>query len=103
MRPDLERPATVNRPLVGNIEAVDRQRSGLASDDDRDEAILRVLREKLKERNPVNTPVTGGRRVSDKRSSGEEDKYEPQRISRKIVWQYDNTGSKVPLLRRPYI
>ena len=37
------------------------------------------------------------------RPAGEEDKYEPQRLSRKILWQYDSSAKKVPLLRRHYI
>ena len=29
--------------------------------------------------------------------------YEPQRLTRKICWQYDNKARRVPMLRRPYI
>jgi len=32
-----------------------------------------------------------------------EDKYEPQRLTRKIVWQYDSSAKRIPLLRRDYI
>jgi hypothetical protein len=40
------------------------------------------------------------------RPEGEEngsDRYEPQRLTRKICWQYDESARKVPILRRPYI
>lgn len=31
------------------------------------------------------------------------DVYEPQRLTRKICWQYNESARKVPLLRRSYI
>ena len=102
-RPDLELPLPTPRPLIGNVEALAGPRSGLGQDSTRDESILGVLRERLQERRQSNIKVTGGRRASDKRPIGQEDKYEPQRISRKICWQYDQTAHKIPLLRRHYI
>ena len=102
MRPDLERPLMAERPLVADVEALEGSRSGLphrAPDgmaaQDRDDAIIRLLRDKLKQRRPGNSEVTP--------ESGEADKYEPQRLVRKICWQYDSNARKVPLLRRPYI
>jgi hypothetical protein len=103
MRPDLERPAPADLPLVGNVEPLSGAKTGIGQEAYRDEAIIDLLRRKLKERSSGNIPVTGGRRAGDKRVSSEEDKYEPQRINRKICWQYDNTARKIPLLRRHYI
>ena len=102
-RPDLELPLPTERPLVGNVEAMAGMRSGVGQDSSRDETILGLLRERLEERRQGNIPATGGRRASDKRPAGAEDKYEPQRINRKICWQYDQTAHKIPLLRRHYI
>jgi hypothetical protein len=59
-----------------------------------------TLRQRLKERHG-NTYDT--RLPARKRPAGEEDKYEPQRLNRKICWQYDSSAKKVPLLRRHYI
>lgn len=86
-------------PLVGDVDPAEGHRREHA---ERDEDIIRLLREKLQDRDPRNTDVTLPPRR--KRVSAEdEDKYEPQRISRKICWQYDSTAHKVPLLRRHYI
>jgi hypothetical protein len=91
MRPDLERPVFAVQPLVGGVERA--QAAPQAPDRDRDEAILGFLRQRLWERAHGNKRDT----------SGAEDKYEPQRLSRKILWQYDSAAKKVPLLRRHYI
>jgi hypothetical protein len=93
MRPDLERPVPPDQPLVPQVAA-----PGIlpaVPERDRDEAILGFLRQRLWERSQGNRRVT--------QDKGEEDKYEPQRLSRKILWQYDGKAKKVPLLRRPYI
>jgi hypothetical protein len=66
---------------------------------DRDEAILGFLRQRLWERAHGNKRDTSGA----KGAAGEEDKYEPQRLNRKILWQYDSSAKRVPLLRRHYI
>jgi hypothetical protein len=97
MRHDLERPVSAVRPLVGDVEKLEG--APRVSDKQRDEDIIHVLRRKLKERNTDDTPAMN-RRKSDR---SEEDKYEPQRLSRKICWQYDVNARKVPLLRRHYI
>src|SRR5258708_33558712 len=97
MRHDLERPVSAVRPLVGEVE-----KPGAIPQDsgkDRDEDIILALRRKLSERNSNDT-VPAPRR---KGPAGEADKYEPQRLSRKICWQYDSSAKKVPLLRRHYI
>jgi hypothetical protein len=91
MRPDLERPVLPDVPLVGGVAGPAPALSGR----ERDEAILGFLRQRLWER------AQGNRRVTS--PPGEEDKYEPQRLNRKILWQYDGKARKVPLLRRPYI
>lgn len=103
MRPDLERPILADRPLISNVESLQGARSGLPEEYNRDDTIISSLRKRLREQTASNTDATGGRRASDKKPAGEEDKYEPQRISRKICWQYDNTARKIPLLRRHYI
>lgn len=103
MRTDLQRPAATVRPLVGGVEAAEDPRSGPgAGDSDRDEAILMELRRKLKGRNaaPENPASANAPHGS---SLSEEDKYEPQRLGRKICWQYDSNAKRVPLLRRHYI
>jgi len=93
MRPDLERPVLPAAPLVAGVAAPTAVPA--VPERDRDEAILGFLRQRLWER------AQGNRRVTS--PSGEEDKYEPQRLNRKIMWQYDGKAKKVPLLRRPYI
>ncbi len=105
---DLDLPLPENRPLVSGAAPVERL-NGTADrgQADRDEFILSLLRHKLKARSQGNTNVTSSENpagsASLRESSGEEDKYEPQRISRKICWQYDNAAKRVPLLRRHYI
>ncbi len=106
VRVDMERPILNSRPLVGELEAIDGSRSELpdeSQNSSRDEGIINQLRNKLAARPQGNVNATGGRRASDKRLTSEEDKYEPQRLSRKICWQYDQSAHKVPLLRRHYI
>jgi hypothetical protein len=91
MRPDLERPVLPIAPLVSGVAGPEP----VPAMPGRDEAILGFLRQRLWER------AQGNRRVTS--PGGEEDKYEPQRLNRKIMWQYDGKAKKVPLLRRPYI
>jgi hypothetical protein len=93
MRPDLEMPIIPPSPLVPGVTGPEPVPS--VPERDRDEAILGFLRQRLWER------AHGNRRVTS--PPGEEDKYEPQRLNRKIMWQYDGKAKKVPLLRRPYI
>jgi hypothetical protein len=59
-----------------------------------------LLREKLKGRGPSEARLGDGPGPASRVG---EDKYEPQRLGRKICWQYDHTARKVPLLRRHYI
>ena len=90
MREDLRYPYPFQtRPLIGGVEAV---------------VPVTTLR--------GNDLQTGSLQVAAKDSPAArgiligaqgEDKYEPQRLGRKICWQYDNTARKVPLLRRHYI
>lgn len=93
MRQDLERPVLPIVPLVSGVAGPEPVPA--VPGRDRDEAILGFLRQRLWER------AQGNRRVTS--ADGEEDKYEPQRLNRKIMWQYDGKAKKVPLLRRPYI
>jgi hypothetical protein len=99
MRPDLMRPVPEEKPLVGDVAAV--QGHPMGPGQERDQEIIMMLRQRLKERqgNMYDTSDPPAR----KRTAGEEDKYEPQRISRKICWQYDSSAKRVPLLRRHYI
>jgi hypothetical protein len=92
MRQDLELPVL---PVAHLVEGVTGSApASSVPEHDRDEAILGFLRQRLWERAHGNKRVT---------QAGEEDKYEPQRLNRKILWQYDGKARKVPLLRRPYI
>ncbi len=93
MRPDLERPIPGAVPLVAGVPGAEPVPA--MPERDRDEAILGFLRQRLWER------AQGNRRATA--PGGDGDKYEPQRLGRKIVWQYDGSGRKVPLLRRHYI
>ena len=92
------RPVLPERPMVGNVEALEATPDGAGQD--RDQDILMTLRQRLKDRhgNPYDTQIPARRLPA-----GEEDKYEPQRLNRKICWQYDSSAKKVPLLRRHYI
>jgi hypothetical protein len=93
MRPDLERPVLATPPLVGGVPGPAPVPA--VPERDRDEAILGFLRQRLWERANGNKRATG--------PADEEDKYEPQRLNRKIMWQYDGKARRVPLLRRHYI
>jgi hypothetical protein len=101
MRPDLERPIPKIRPMVGDVEALEAAPRGTG--EDRDDAIIKLLRQKLRERTGGNQAATLGGNPFRRGPAGEEDKYEPQRLNRKITWQYDSAARKVPMLRRPYI
>lgn len=102
MRFELHHPGadSSERPLIGDVEPADAAHPGRG--EERDEAILRLLREKLRGRPAPPKPAPKARPAAS--GNGEsEDKYEPQRLSRKICWQYDHSARKVPLLRRHYI
>lgn len=92
---DLQQPHLADAPLVGSVPRPEGVPG--TPERDRDEAILGFLRQRLWER------AHAGKRDAVKASSGEEDKYEPQRLGRKILWQYDSSAKRVPLLRRHYI
>lgn len=98
MREDLIRPVLPVRPMVGDVEALDGTPAG--ADQDRDRDILMTLRQRLRDR---HGSMYDTQLPARKRPAGEEDKYEPQRLNRKICWQYDSSAKKVPLLRRHYI
>jgi hypothetical protein len=94
---------TDDRPLVGDVEVLGSPLAGhQRGRDERDESIIRLLRDKLKDRDSGNPDATLPARPRRVHAEGE-DKYEPQRLSRKICWQYDSSAHKVPLLRRHYI
>lgn len=83
--------------MVGDVEALEAAPGGAGQERDRD--ILMALRQRLLDRNGNLYDTSQAPRPR----RGEEDKYEPQRLSRKICWQYDSSAKKVPLLRRHYI
>lgn len=84
--------------MVGDVEALEATPDGAGQE--RDQDILMTLRQRLKDRRgSMYDTQSPARRLPP----GEEDKYEPQRLSRKICWQYDSSAKKVPLLRRHYI
>ncbi|MDB5102357.1 MAG: hypothetical protein JWP91_46 [Fibrobacteres bacterium] len=87
--------------MVGNVERLESTPDG--ANQERDEEIISLLRRKLRDRTSGNGKDTLGGAPFRKGPAGEEDKYEPQRLSRKICWQYDINAKKVPLLRRHYI
>lgn len=101
MRFELHHPGadTSERPLVGDVEALDAARG---RSEERDGAILDLLRDKLRGRHTAPDSQSGAKRKPAS-EAGTEDKYEPQRISRKICWQYDQSARKIPMLRRHYI
>lgn len=102
MRYELHHPESAgrpDRPLIGGVEALDAGRPAPRGEE-RDEAIIQLLREKLQSRDPGNRHAT---QSGNDAEAGAEDKYEPQRLGRKICWQYDAAARKVPLLRRHYI
>jgi hypothetical protein len=93
-----------DRPLVGDVEFLGDPTAGRRHGrEDRDEAIIRQLRDKLQGRDLGNGSVTLPPRPGKQPHAEGEDKYEQQRLGRKICWQYDGTARKVPLLRRHYI
>jgi hypothetical protein len=102
MRFELHHPGadSTERPLVGGVEPTDGARPGHG--EERDEAIIRLLREKLRGR-PAPQQQAPKPRPAASVDGESEDRYEPQRLSRKICWQYDQSARKIPLLRRHYI
>jgi len=102
MRADLSSPLRDDRPLVGDVEALADSQADYYREE-RDEAIIRLLRDKLREREARNMTATKPILTPAAEGTEGEDKYEPQRLSRKICWQYDSSARKVPLLRRHYI
>jgi|GEM_PF-1907322 len=47
--------------------------------------------------------AAAGNAAKDRETIDEDDRYEPQRLTRKIHWQYNRDMKKVPMLRRDYI
>jgi hypothetical protein len=95
-RPDLQRPPAESGPLIGGVPGISAVPA--TPERDRDEAILSFLRQRLWERAHVGKHDSAAGKVA-----AEEDKYEPQRLNRKIMWQYDSSAKRIPLLRRHYI
>ena len=108
MRPDFLKPLPDDRPLISDVERLESPQSGSHHQESRlgegalrDETIILLLREKLKDRGQGNAKNTLAGTSGHSMPGG--DKYEPQRLGRKICWQYDNNARRVPMLRRPYI
>ncbi len=113
MYTDYRHKANFQKPLIPLVEGGNRSFTGDRSeaqereDIERDLQILDMLRQKLRDKQ--GTPQQYGQRLPpeaiDKRPLliADRDMYEPQRINRKICWQYTRDGKKVPLFRRAYI
>jgi hypothetical protein len=103
MRPDFEKPYLEERPLVADVESLEHATAGSRREGHyRDEDLIYMLQEKLRGKRYSNQQDTPAARPASA-GPAEEDKYEPQRLSRKICWQYDSHAKRVPILRRPYI
>ncbi len=98
-------PAGNPSPLIGNVESLDND---VAARDyhlqQRDERMLEELRDSLnkkKKKRKEKEDEKAGEKESEEEAG--EDHYEPQRLTRKICWQYDQQGRKIPMFRRPYM
>jgi hypothetical protein len=100
-----------DRPLVGRLESLDNgERYGRGQQNNEDASDSRLARlisdffrgDKEKRRRWLKSdPLEALQNQAE--MDEEADKYEPQRITRKIHWQYDRSMKKVPMLRRDYI
>ncbi len=74
---------------------------------ERDEQIVQRLQSRLRERkDKFREALRRGLAVTSEEMPNnpvDTDHYEPQRLTRKICWQYDKAAKKVPLFRRHYI
>lgn len=69
----------------------------------RNDILLARLRRTLKERKGRESKPSASETDSYSLVVADLDQYEQQRLGKKILWQYDKSGKKIPLLRRSYI
>ncbi len=105
MNMDQLNPSAPPNPLIGNVEALDHD---VAARDyhlmQRDERMLEELRDNLKKKKKKREEKKAEKEnESESTDEAGEDHYEPQRLTRKICWQYDQQGKKIPMFRRPYL
>jgi hypothetical protein len=101
-----------SRPLIGQLENLangDRyERNQPREEETPNDRLVQLMREffrgdKEKRRRLMSkADPLEALKNQDQNEEGS-DKYEPQRITRKIHWQYDGSMKKVPMLRRNYI
>ncbi len=102
-------------PRIGVIEAIDSINPD-ANRQDSDAKLLRRLKQRLRKRkqssgqsknysaeNDFGDAITGQNTGAIASLFTDGDHYEPQRLTRKIVWQYNQDAKKVPMFRRSYI
>lgn len=101
-----------SRPLVGQLENLangDRyDRNQPREEESSDSRLVQLMREffrgdKEKRRRLLSQANQLEALQNQAQNDEGADKYEPQRITRKIHWQYDGSMKKVPMLRRNYI
>ncbi len=93
------------RPLVGRLEGLSHDGGHRHGQDAAETRLAQMLGDFFrggKEKRRRLLASTQGT-VQNPESDDEADKYEPQRLTRKIHWQYDRSMKKVPMLRRDYI
>lgn len=94
------------RPLIAGLESLRHEQDASSQHDGTDARLVQLLGEffrggKEKRRALLHASTTQGQTGED--AEDDEDRYEPQRLTRKIHWQYDRSMKKVPMLRRDYI
>ena len=80
-------------PAVPEVDGVQPANEREPGEQRQEKSLLDRLRNMLRQNN----------REAASSSLDGADRYEPQRLTRKIHWQYDGHAHKVPMLRRPYI
>ncbi len=93
------------RPLVDRLVGMNAGNDSNTAGADADGRMLQLIGEFLrggKEKRKALLQKARSEIVEVEEDNGE-DLYEPQRITRKIHWQYDSRMKKVPMLRRDYI
>lgn len=93
------------KPLVAQMAGMNAGSDGNTSGTDADGRLLQLIGEFLRGGKDKRKALLqkAQSEVSDPEEEGDEDHYEPQRLTRKIHWQYDSRMKKVPMLRRDYI
>jgi hypothetical protein len=93
------------RPLIARLDGMQQGHDSASDRETADERLVQLLGEFFRGGKEKRRQMLQGQPQSadsDVTEDGE-DKYEPQRLTRKIHWQYDRSMKKVPMLRRDYI